>query len=60
MLILLFLVIALASIAIFGLIVLVWLGIAREEADYSLKIGPSTRASAMTRRIVGLHMTFRP
>ena len=60
MLILVFLVVALIAVAIVGLIVLVWLGIAREEADYSLKIGPTTRASAMTRRIVGLHMTFRP
>jgi hypothetical protein len=60
MLIFMFLVVALIAVAIIGLIVLVWLGIAREEADYSLKIGPSTRASAMTRRIVGLHMTFRP
>jgi hypothetical protein len=60
MLILVFLVVALIAVAIVGLIVLVWLGIAREEADYSLRIGPSTRASAMTRRIVGLHMTFRP
>lgn len=60
MLILVFLVIALIAAAMVGLIVLVLLGIAREEADYSLKLGPSTRASAMTRRIVGLHVTFRP
>jgi hypothetical protein len=60
MLILMFLVIALVAAAMIGLILLVVVGIAREETDYSLKIGPSTRASAMTRRIVGLHMTFRP
>ena len=60
MLILVLLVVALIAAAMIGLIVLVWLGIGREEADYSLKIGPSTRASAMTRRIVGLHVTFRP
>jgi hypothetical protein len=43
-----------------GLIALVCAGIASEEADMSLRLGPSTRASALTRRIVGLHITFRP
>lgn len=43
-----------------GLIVVVWLGIFREEADHSLRLEPATRASALARRIVGLHVTFRP
>jgi hypothetical protein len=60
MLIIMFLAIAMIAVMIVGLIGMVCLGIAREEADYSLKLGPATRASAMTRRIVGLHITFRP
>ena len=59
----LIIVIALTSFAgalFTGLIAVVWLGIFREEADYSLRLGPATRASALTRRIVGLHVTFRP
>ena len=59
MLIIVFLVAAIAAAATAGLITVTVVGIAREEADKSLDAGPSTRASALTRRIVGLHSTIR-
>ena len=59
MLIIVFLVAAIAAAATIALITLTVVGIAREEADRSLQRGPSTRASAITRRIVGLHSTIR-
>jgi hypothetical protein len=39
--------------AVAGLVVLLRLGIDREETDYSLHGEPATRAAALTRRIVG-------
>jgi len=39
-----------------GAIVLLRAGIAREDSDHSLKGMPATRASAMTRRMVGLYV----
>jgi hypothetical protein len=59
MLIIVFLVAAIAAVAAVGLITVTVMGVAREEADRSLHAGPSTRASALTRRIVGLHSTIR-
>jgi hypothetical protein len=59
MLIIVFLVAAIAAVAAIGLITLTVIGIAREEADKSLHAEPSTCASALTRRIVGLHSTIR-
>lgn len=41
--------------AMAGVIVLLRAGIAREESDFSLRDEPSTRASAVTRRMVGLY-----
>ena len=41
--------------AIAGLVVLLRLGIAREESDSSLHGVPATRAAALTRRMVGWH-----
>jgi hypothetical protein len=42
--------------AIAGVIALLRAGIAREEADHSLLGDPATRATAATRRIVGLYV----
>ena len=43
------------SAAIAATVVLLQLGIAREESDSSLHGEPATRAAAATRRIVGWH-----
>jgi CHASE1-domain containing sensor protein len=59
MLIIVFLVAAIAAAATIGLITLTVIGITREESDKSLQREPSTRASAITRRIVGLHSIIR-
>jgi hypothetical protein len=59
MLIIVFLVAAIAAAATIGLIMLTVVGISREEADRSIQRGPATCASALTRRIVGLHSTIR-
>ncbi|MGH3275539.1 MAG: hypothetical protein ACRDNZ_14605 [Streptosporangiaceae bacterium] len=60
MLIIVFLVAAIMTAAITVLITLTVIGIAHEEAGKSLRLGPPTLASALARRIVGLHITFRP
>ena len=60
MLVVVFLVTAFAGASMVGLITVVRVSIAREDSDHSLMFGPSTRTSAMTRRIVGTHGTFRP
>jgi hypothetical protein len=39
-----------------GVIVLLRSGIAREESDHSLLGDPATRATAATRRVVGLYV----
>lgn len=43
-----------------GVIALLRAGIAREESDQSLRGEPTTRASVVTRRIVGLHVRMPP
>jgi hypothetical protein len=60
MLIVVFLVTAVAGASIVGVIAVVQIGIACEESDRSLMLRPATLASAVTRRIVGAHGTFRP
>ncbi|HUY48368.1 MAG TPA: hypothetical protein VMV92_22005 [Streptosporangiaceae bacterium] len=60
MLIVVFLVTAFAGASMVGLIAVVRLSIAREDSDHSLMRRPASRTSAMTRRIVGTHGTFRP
>lgn len=42
--------------AIAGVIALLRAGIAREESDHSLLGDPATRATAATRRVVGLYV----
>jgi hypothetical protein len=59
MLIIVFFIAAIAAAAIVGLITLTVVGVAREEAEKSMQLGPPSRASALTRRIVGLHSTIR-
>lgn len=39
-----------------GALMFVRAGIAREEADHSLRARPATRIAAVTRRVVGLHV----
>lgn len=60
MLIIVFLVTALIGGSIVGVIAAVRISIASEESDRSLRLRPASRTSAMTRRIVGAHGTFRP
>lgn len=50
------LVAALFSSVTAGLVALVRAGIAREESDCSVLGEPSTRAAAVTRRVVGLYV----
>jgi hypothetical protein len=47
---------AILVLAVGGLIVILRAGIAREDADHSLRGEPVTLASAITRRLVGLHV----
>lgn len=60
MLIVLILVGAVVSVSLVGVVAVVQIGVAREESERSLRFQPATRTSAMTRRIVGAHGTFRP
>jgi hypothetical protein len=60
MLVIVYLVTALAGASIVGVVAVVQIGVACEESGRSLRSGPATRAAAMTRRIVGAHGTFRP
>jgi hypothetical protein len=44
------------AVAVTSIVVLLRVGIGREDADRSLRGAPSTRASVMTRRMVGLYV----
>jgi hypothetical protein len=45
-----------STVVIVTVIALLRAGIAREESDWSLRHGPATRASALTRRMVRLYV----
>jgi hypothetical protein len=60
MLIVVFLVAAVIGTSLIGVVAVVQIGIACEESERSLRFRPATLTSAITRRIVGAHGTFRP
>jgi hypothetical protein len=60
MLIIVVLAAAIVGASLAGVIAVVQIGVACEESERSLRFRPATRTSAMTRRIVGAHGTFRP
>lgn len=47
---------AIVAIAVVGTVATLRAGIAREEADHSLRGTPTTLASSVTRRMVGLYV----
>ncbi|MGH3275949.1 MAG: hypothetical protein ACRDNZ_16690 [Streptosporangiaceae bacterium] len=51
---------AITAAGITSLITLTVIGIAREEAGKSLRLGPQTLAAVFARRVTGLHVTLRP